>query len=214
MCPRAETAPAKAVAKEEKILEAARKRFAYFGFPKVTMDEIAADVGLAKPSLYYYYPTKESLFRAVIASEQTRFLGNLEALLARETSAQAKLRNYVDLRYDLFRELANLSALGTQTYTEWKSLSGDLFRALEEKELGMIHSVLLQGERSGEFGTPDPLHTARTLLHVMHGLRLRLCAIPTGAVLENEAYAALRKEMDLVITMFIDGMKSHHSHLH
>ena len=44
MCPRAETAPAKAVAKEEKILEAARKRFAYFGFPKVTMDEIAAEV--------------------------------------------------------------------------------------------------------------------------------------------------------------------------
>jgi len=30
----------------------------------------------------------------------------------------------------------------------------------------------------------------------------------------QEAYAALRKEMDLVITMFIDGMKSHHSHLH
>ena len=214
MCPRAETAPAKAVAKEEKILEAARKRFAYFGFPKVTMDEIAADVGLAKPSLYYYYPTKESLFRAVIASEQTRFLGNLEALLARETSAQAKLRDYVNLRYDLFRELVTLNSLGFQTYAEFKSLSGDLFQALEEKELKFIHSLLLHGRISGEFDLSNPLQFARTFLHVMQGLRMRLYSSPTGTPPRSDAYAELRKEMELVADMLIDGMKSHHSHLH
>ena len=38
--------------KEKAILEAARKRFAYFGFSKITMDEIASDVALGKASLY------------------------------------------------------------------------------------------------------------------------------------------------------------------
>ena len=46
--------------KQAVILDAARKRFAYYGFSKVTMDEIAADIGMGKASLYYYFPTKES----------------------------------------------------------------------------------------------------------------------------------------------------------
>ena len=60
--------------KQAVILDAARKRFAYYGFSKVTMDEIAADVGLGKASLYYYFPTKEGLFVEVIKDEKSQFL--------------------------------------------------------------------------------------------------------------------------------------------
>lgn len=47
------------------ILEAARKRFAHFGISKTTMNEIAADIGMSKASLYYYFPDKEKLFVAL-----------------------------------------------------------------------------------------------------------------------------------------------------
>jgi AcrR family transcriptional regulator len=60
--------------KEHLILDAAQNRFARFGFSKVTMDEIAEDVGMAKASLYYYYPSKEDVFRAVLRREQEQFL--------------------------------------------------------------------------------------------------------------------------------------------
>ena len=43
--------------KEEVILRSAQRRFASFGYSKVTMDEIAEDIGMAKASLYYYFPT-------------------------------------------------------------------------------------------------------------------------------------------------------------
>jgi TetR/AcrR family transcriptional regulator len=51
--------------REKSIIEAAKERFAHFGFSKVTMEEIASDVDLGKASLYYYFPTKEDLFKAV-----------------------------------------------------------------------------------------------------------------------------------------------------
>jgi AcrR family transcriptional regulator len=38
------------------IIEAARKRFSHYGLTKTTMNEIAADIGMSKASLYYYFP--------------------------------------------------------------------------------------------------------------------------------------------------------------
>jgi TetR/AcrR family transcriptional regulator len=108
--------------KERRILNAARKRFAYYGFSKVTMDEIAADVGLAKPSLYYYYPAKEHLFRAVISQEQKTFLQEVTLTVKKKCPASHKLREYAALRVRLFRELVNLSALSVQSWKEVSAL--------------------------------------------------------------------------------------------
>ena len=64
--------------KQQIIIDAARDRFAHFGFSKVTMDEIASDVELGKASLYYYFPTKEELFKAVITLEQDELKNDID----------------------------------------------------------------------------------------------------------------------------------------
>ena len=58
--------PAKEQEKEAAILKSAQKRFMTYGYSKVTMDEIAEDIGMAKASLYYYFQTKDDIFRGVI----------------------------------------------------------------------------------------------------------------------------------------------------
>jgi AcrR family transcriptional regulator len=50
--------------REEQTLEAARILFAERGFAAVTMDEIAAEVGVTKPLLYAYFGNKEGLYLA------------------------------------------------------------------------------------------------------------------------------------------------------
>ncbi len=60
--------------KEQLILEAAQKRFGMYGIEKTSMREIADDLKLSKASLYYYFPDKESLYRAVIEKEQGEFI--------------------------------------------------------------------------------------------------------------------------------------------
>src|SRR5919107_5269416 len=50
--------------REEQTLEAARVLFAERGFAAVTMDEIAAEVGVTKPLLYTYFGNKEGLYLA------------------------------------------------------------------------------------------------------------------------------------------------------
>jgi len=199
-------------AKESLILTAARKRFAHYGFSKVTMDEIASDVGLAKPSLYYYFPTKENLFRAVIRHEQEKFNRDIELMLQKDAPAGEKLREYIDMRIRLFRELVNLSALGVQSWNEVSSIFGDLFKSLEEQELKLLHAVLLAGKESGELELVNPAQTAKLILHLLHGLRLRTFHSGRAPHVESGTYADLKKDSDHLIDLLLHGMKRQSSH--
>lgn len=51
--------------KRELIIEGAIKRFIHYGINKTTMNEIAEDMSVSKPSLYYYFPDKTSLILGV-----------------------------------------------------------------------------------------------------------------------------------------------------
>lgn len=194
--------------KERLILAAARKRFAYYGFSKVTMDEIAGDVGLAKPSLYYYYPTKESLYRAVVAQEQEKFVRGMDELVRSGTPAGSKLSEYVGARVRLFREMVNLNALNVKSWSELKSISGDLFRNLEERELNAVREILSLGVASGEFTCADPQQMAEMVLHVLQGLRLRVFRQSDGMPVLEEAYEELQKESGLFVNILLRALKS------
>lgn len=50
----------------ERILEAAARRFMELGISKVTLDEIASDLGMSKKTMYKYFPSKEDLLKNVV----------------------------------------------------------------------------------------------------------------------------------------------------
>ena len=204
--------PEQTQAKEHLILAAARRRFAYYGFSKVTMDEIASDVGLAKPSLYYYFQTKEVLFRAVIAHEQAKFVSDIEAFLSRSASAGEKLRTLIDMRVRLFRELVNLSALDLQSWKEVSSQFLDLFRNLEEQELKFLAAILGAGKDAGELEVANPAQTARLILHALHGLRLRAIMSHRAPHISDGTYTDLKKDSDHLIELLLNGMQRPSSH--
>ncbi len=58
-------------AREEAIVQAANRLLAEKGFDLMTVDQVAADVGIAKASLYKHFPSKESL----AAAAMVRMLG-------------------------------------------------------------------------------------------------------------------------------------------
>jgi len=49
-----------------RILDVARDMFIEKGYEKVSLREIAEAVGITKAALYYYFPTKEKLFEALV----------------------------------------------------------------------------------------------------------------------------------------------------
>jgi TetR/AcrR family transcriptional regulator len=159
--------------KEERILQAAQHRFAVYGYSKVTMDEIAEDVGMAKASLYYYFPTKEAIFRSVILHEQNEFLSLLQKVIQDKCSAGQKFLEYIRLRIKLTEQLSNLSHFHKQGWNEVKPLFKDLFTDFLLQENRQIAHILLEGKKNNEFQLDHPHKTASMILHVLQGLHLR-----------------------------------------
>lgn len=60
------------VEREALMLDVAEEMFGKHGYRAVSMDEIAARVGVSKPMLYHYYGSKERLFLACLARARTR----------------------------------------------------------------------------------------------------------------------------------------------
>jgi TetR/AcrR family transcriptional regulator len=159
--------------KEKLILDAAQHRFAAYGYSKVTMDEIAEDVGMAKASLYYYFPTKEAIFRSIVLHEQEEFLSHIQKVTEDKRSACQKFMEYIRLRIKLTEQLTNLSHFHKQGWSDVRPIFKDLFTDFIQKEIHQITQILQEGKKNNEFRIDHPQKTASMILHILQGLHLR-----------------------------------------
>lgn len=65
--------------RETRILEAAAKLIAHYGYDKTTVSDIADKAGISKGAVYLHYKSKEDLFEALIFREGEKVLDDLLA---------------------------------------------------------------------------------------------------------------------------------------
>lgn len=82
------------LAREDAIIQSVNRLLAEKGFEAMTVDEVAAAVGIAKASLYKHFPSKEDLAAAAMVSVMRRAQAFLDTLPS-ELSAVDKLRKVV-----------------------------------------------------------------------------------------------------------------------
>jgi TetR/AcrR family transcriptional regulator len=194
--------------KEKEIIEAARNRFAHYGFSKVTMEEVALDVGMGKASLYYYFPNKEDLFKSVIQKEQDLFVEEIKNLIRQNLTATKKLEDYVSKRLEYFQQLINLATLNVHSLVDIKSMFKELFKSFEDQELLLLQKIFDEGKSKGEFDKSVTEKTTRIFLHLLQGLRLRIIKSININRTEKVNYAELREETMRFVNIFSRGIKS------
>lgn len=89
--------------REEAILDATREMLARKGYDLMTVDEVAAEAGIAKASLYKHFSSKESLAAAVMIRLLDRALAFIDGLPPEMPPAdkmQGLLRWALDLRLE------------------------------------------------------------------------------------------------------------------
>ena len=153
------------------ILDAADRLLARYGYRKMTMEDLAQEVGIGKGTIYLHFPSKEEVVLSHVDRIVERLKGQLTSIARREGPPAARLREML-----LARVLFRFDSV--QHYTE--SLS-DLLSALRpglltrrrrhfEEESRIIADVLREGKREGLFELRDAATTARTLLTATNAL--------------------------------------------
>src|SRR5262252_3251057 len=85
--------------RERLILEAAEELLAEKGYHEMSIDEIAARVGVSKGTVYLHFPSKEELVLAFLGRGMRRFIEEATAALNASASPTARLRSLMELFY-------------------------------------------------------------------------------------------------------------------
>lgn len=85
----------------ERVLEAASALFRKQGFHGTDMADIASAVGLARNSLYRYYPNKEHILVACVQRDMGPFLKRIEGLEQAHPEPRARIDAWIDMSIDI-----------------------------------------------------------------------------------------------------------------
>ncbi|MEC0213671.1 TetR/AcrR family transcriptional regulator [Paenibacillus ehimensis] len=141
--------------REQLILDYAEKMLLEKGYHDVSMDEIAAGVGVAKGTLYLHFPKKEDLAYALVKPKMLSFLSSVEEAKAFSGGPIEKLE------YLLQRELTGaffqfLLKSSSDITTIFKSYETEIHEVLSQIFSG-IHEILNEGKREGVFDPELPV---------------------------------------------------------
>ena len=89
---------------EQKIIEAARATFLKKGFKDTNMSDIAAEVGLTRPAMHYYFRTKERLFQAVFGDILMTFLPKVSGIITSDAPLEEKIGSIADAYLAILKE--------------------------------------------------------------------------------------------------------------
>ena len=145
-----------------KILDAAEQEFARLGLVGARTEAIAAQTGVTKAMIYYYYESKEKLYEAVLQ----------RVYQERVTVVHAIAHGEPDPEICLQKLLSNLIS-NSANNPNWPAIM--MLEAMQNKgqyysKVGIgafyrtIASVVERGIASGIFRNVDPMHTAVNLV--------------------------------------------------
>jgi AcrR family transcriptional regulator len=189
------------------IIETAQKRFGLYGIEKTTMREIAGDLNMTKGSLYYYFPGKENLYKAVVEKEQSEFIRVLYNDMKNLHDPVEGIKKYVVNRLYYFKTMVNLSRLRAESFSEYKPLIADSMSKFRENEKKIIMDFLEKGNTQGIFMVEDTTETADLFLDLLRGLRSAVLTDKKLLIIDDDEFRIMAGKAMKFTTIFINGIK-------
>lgn len=172
---------------KEKILQTTKEMFYKYGYSKVTMEEIAADLGISKRTLYKHFSNKEHILKEIVNGAKCEIEAYVENLIDdKKTEFITKLQNFMAFVVSHFSRLSNpiVQDLVKNQPEVWKEIQE--FRKKNAHDC--FTRLIEQGIRNGVF-RDDINSEVVTMLYfsAVHGM-LNLETLSQLPITADEAY--------------------------
>jgi len=155
----------------EAILDATDRLLARYGYKKMTIEDLAREVGIGKGSVYLHFSSKEEIALTHIDRIVERLNENLRVIATKPTKAEDRLRRMlmerVLYRFDSVqhykRSLDELLSFVRPTLLERR-------KVYFEQEAHIFATVIKEGQATAGFSKGDPFDIALTLISATNSL--------------------------------------------
>jgi len=153
-----------------RIVEAARDRFLREGVDGASLRAIASDAGTSIGMVYYYFPTKDDLFFAVIEETYAALLDDLSRALAPDVAVEERLRRLYHRMGALTEQETVIVRLVVRELLTSNARLGRLLERFMRGHIPLVLATIRDGIGDG------------TLTGDRHPILLALATIAVGAV--------------------------------
>ena len=206
---------------KDRILRKAEEHFLKLGYSKVTMNEIAEDLGMSKKTLYAHFESKEELLKTIVFKLRDERIAKIDKLLDdKQIDFIEKLRQLLDLTAEFHKRIspeflteiqrcAPGSCLDSESFvlTKVETVLSSLLREGIEKKvfrndinvqlLVMMHIGAVQFLVRPEMFEQLPL-TSRQVLHTIGQVMFY-------GILSDEGRTQLRERAAVQAALPVDG---------
>lgn len=186
----------------EEIITAARRQFQQFGLFKTTMEDIAKAAGKGKSSLYYYFESKEDIFKAMISEEMDEVFRLVKNAVEQAYTAEEKLKAFSNTKIKALHQKASLYSIVFGEISDNPKLVKKLKKDYENKELSLLKDILSFGITNKEFkmvGLDELDHLSYIMLSSIRGIE--------KGVLEDCPIKHISDRLDFAQRLLCDGIK-------
>ena len=183
----------------DQIVQAARLVFAHFGYKKTALDDIAREARKGKSTIYYYFKSKDEIFKAVIDAEAEIRKQAIQGQISQLSDSKQKLKTYIYVRMQTLKMVVNY----------YEAIKNDLLDNLYfvnsfriehfEDEIHQVRNMLLEGIEKGEFSIANPELTAKTIATILQGFEVPL-------ILKNLSDEEIQKSVDEMLNILLFGI--------
>jgi AcrR family transcriptional regulator len=175
-----ETKEKLSISRRQQIHSAALICFARKGYHQATMDDIVAESGLSKGTLYWYFPSKKELFLSLLDETMGQYVAYWQMVGdQQDLGAVQKLESILSL----FRtEMDQMSSIVDLILEVWALLRHDddiagRFVDYYLPSIDLIADIIAGGVEKGVFEVDSPKEAAMVVMSLFDGL---LLAMSTG----------------------------------
>ena len=182
--------------RRQAILDAAFEVFTRYGFRRTSMEDIARETGVSRPSLYSHFRSKEEIFRTLSELLLEAALGEAEQALKDGGGKPVAERVEAALLAQLGRmhEVVHRSPHGEEIMDENSRLCGDLVSAYSGRLDTLLGTALRAAARAGEIDLKRAGLTAASAAELLH---LSASGLKHGGVDRETFEARLHKFVPL-----------------
>jgi len=155
-----------------KIIDIARNIFTHFGFKKTTMEEIALASRKGKSSIYYYFNSKEDIFKAVVEKEAEELKAELLNKIKSIDDPIEQLKVYITVRMRKLNKLTNFYTALKSEYLSHLEFIEQIRKSYDLEEIKIISGIIQDGIERGKFSVDDPQLSAIAIVTAMKGLEV------------------------------------------
>jgi len=141
----------------EQLVQAARQVFARYGYKKTALDDIAREARKGKSTIYYYFKSKDEIFKAVIEAEAEIRAKSINDQIAQIEDPRQKLKTYIYVRMQSLKKVGNY----------YEAIKNDLLDNLYfintlrtnhfDTEVDLVKEMLIEGIEKGIYTIQNPM---------------------------------------------------------